>query len=188
MPKAETTATEPKRMSDEAVRAKTGRTWPEWFAILDAAGARQWSHKQIVAYLSQEHGVGPWWQQSVTVGYEQARGLRELHEMPGGYQISVSKTIAAPAEALFDAWMDEATRARWLPDATFTARKATPGKSIRAAWADGTTSLDIQFYRKGENKTQVTAQHNKLAGGDEAERMKEYWRAALDRLKTLLER
>ena len=28
-------------ISDEAVRAKTGRTWGEWFAILDGAGARK---------------------------------------------------------------------------------------------------------------------------------------------------
>jgi len=26
-------------MSDEAVSAKTGRTWPEWVAVLDGIGA-----------------------------------------------------------------------------------------------------------------------------------------------------
>ena len=28
------------RMSDEAVKAKTGKVWKEWFAILDLAGAK----------------------------------------------------------------------------------------------------------------------------------------------------
>jgi len=28
------------RLSDAAVQAKTGKTWQEWFAVLDAAGAR----------------------------------------------------------------------------------------------------------------------------------------------------
>jgi len=42
-------------------------------AILDKAGAKKMDHKQIVAYLSEQHQVGPWWQQMVTVGYEQAR-------------------------------------------------------------------------------------------------------------------
>ncbi len=39
------------RMSDEAVKAKTGKTWKEWFAILDKAGARKLSHQDIVKYL-----------------------------------------------------------------------------------------------------------------------------------------
>jgi len=60
-------------VSNEAVRAKTGKTWPDWFAILDKAGARKMDHKQIVAYLNEHHQVGPGWQQMVTVGYEQAR-------------------------------------------------------------------------------------------------------------------
>jgi uncharacterized protein YndB with AHSA1/START domain len=187
MAKKEAMTAEPKRMSDEAVQAKTGHTWLEWFAILDAAGAQQMTHKQIVACLHNQHGVGPWWQQAVTVAYEQARGLRELHEMPDGYQVSVSKTIAAPAAALFEAWMDAATRERWLPGAAFTVRKATPNKTIRALWYDGATNLDVQLYPKGEQKTQVTVQHNKLADSDAAARMKADWAAALDRLKTLLE-
>ena len=33
------------------------------------------NHKQIVALLYAKHNVGPWWQQMVTVTYEQARGL-----------------------------------------------------------------------------------------------------------------
>ena len=68
--------TETTRMSDAAVQASTGKIWKEWFAILDKAGARKMDHKQIVAYLVKHHKVGPWWQQMVTVIYEQARGLR----------------------------------------------------------------------------------------------------------------
>jgi hypothetical protein len=29
-----------KRMSDEAVKARTGKVWAEWFEILDQAGAK----------------------------------------------------------------------------------------------------------------------------------------------------
>jgi uncharacterized protein YndB with AHSA1/START domain len=174
------------RMSDEAVQAKTGHTWPEWFAILDAAGAQQMSHKQIVAYLHGEHAVGPWWQQMVTVAYEQERGLRDKHQMPDGYQISVNKTIAATVAATYAAWEDQTTRQRWLSDA-LTIRKATPDKSIRTVWADGVSRVDVGFAAKGDGKTQVTVQHSKLADADTAAQMKTYWAAALDRLKGLLE-
>jgi hypothetical protein len=44
-------------ISDAAVYARTGRTWQEWFASLDAAGARKLAHKGIVAVLSKQHGT-----------------------------------------------------------------------------------------------------------------------------------
>ena len=33
-------------ISDEAVAAKTGKTWAEWIAVLDSAGAGKMDHKQ----------------------------------------------------------------------------------------------------------------------------------------------
>jgi hypothetical protein len=87
------------QMSDDAVQAKTGKNWKEWFAVLDKAGARKMSHQEIVKYLNTNEGVGPWWQQMVTVTYERARGLRDLHQKPSGYEISISRTVDAQCVA-----------------------------------------------------------------------------------------
>ena len=57
-------------MSDEAVKAKTGKTWKQWFEILKRAGASKMSHQEIVGLLTAKHNVGPWWQQMITVSYE----------------------------------------------------------------------------------------------------------------------
>ena len=38
---------EQKRASDEAVKAKSGKTWAQWFKILDKAGAKKWAHREI---------------------------------------------------------------------------------------------------------------------------------------------
>ena len=70
--------------SDEVVRANTGRTWDEWFALLDRWGGAQRPHPEIARWLVEEHGVGGWWAQGVTVGYEQARGLRDPGQRRGG--------------------------------------------------------------------------------------------------------
>jgi hypothetical protein len=53
------------RVSDAAVEAKTGKTWQEWLALLDAAGAREMDHKSIAAYLHKQLGVPGWWAQGV---------------------------------------------------------------------------------------------------------------------------
>ena len=52
---------EQKRSSDEAVKAKSGKTWAEWFKILDKAGAKKWQHKEIARFLYEKKRVSPWW-------------------------------------------------------------------------------------------------------------------------------
>jgi uncharacterized protein YndB with AHSA1/START domain len=173
-------------MSDEAVKAKTGKDWAEWFGLLDAAGAQGMNHKQIVAYLVEHHQVEPWWRQMVTVTYEQARGLRARHEKPGGFQIGRSRTLPFPPSRVFAAWADGAQRQEWLGAAGLTVRKATLDKSLRITWTDGETRLDVELYPKGDRKTQVTVQHSDLQDAEQAEQMKTYWSAALSQLEAFL--
>jgi uncharacterized protein YndB with AHSA1/START domain len=173
-------------MSDEAVESKTGKNWSRWFKHLDAAGAKKMTHQEIVGHLQDKHDVRPWWTQMIAVTYEQARGLREVHEKPEGYEISVSRTIAAPIGKAYKAWVDEKTRKKWLP-ANLIIRKATRHKTLRITWEDGKTSVAAAFMAKGENKTQVVAQHSKLSDAKVAAKMKKFWAEALDRLKETIE-
>ena len=175
------------RIGDEAVRAKTGKTWKQWFAILDKAGAGEMAHRDIANYLHQSLDVGPWWCQMVTVEYERERGLRQRHERPDGYQISRSKTLSVPVRNAYEAWSDARTRARWLKDSAFTVRRASAGKSMRITWVDGKTSVEVSFSAKGAGRSQVVVQHSKLADARLAERMKAYWGKSLDRLQETLE-
>jgi hypothetical protein len=174
-------------IGDEAVRARTGKDWAAWFRVLDRAGAKRMNHKQIVAHLREHYEISPWWQQSVTVAYEQARGLRDVHEKPAGYEIGRSRTIAIPVETAYKAWSQLRTRRRWLQDPEFTVRKSTPNKSMRITWVDGKTDLSTMFWYKGPEKCQVSVQHGKLRSAAAAARMKTYWKRNLDRLKELLE-
>ena len=174
------------RMSEEAVKSKTGKSWVELFKILDAAGAKKLGHKGIVAILNEQHSVGPWWRQMVTVGYEQERGLREVHQNARGFSVSASKTMAAPVMRVFNAWNDKKTRQRWLPKSDFEIRKATPGKSLRITWVDKKTNVDVGFYPKGKDKTQVAVQHDELADAKAVARMKGFWSKALASLQETL--
>jgi hypothetical protein len=177
----------PRKISDEAVKARTGKAWAEWFRILDAARAREMPHSEIATLLYEKHKVSAWWSQMVTVTYEQARGLRQAHEKPGGFEIGVSKTLDVPVAKAFAAWEDAKQRRRWLNGPGFTVRKATPSKSMRITWVDGKTNLDVYFNSKGAAKSQVAVQHNKLKNARDAARMKKYWTQQLEQLKTKLE-
>lgn len=175
------------RMSDEAVEAKTGKAWKEWFTILDRAGAKNMTHQEIATYLHTKHSVPPWWTQMVTVTYEQQRGLRDKHQRPDGYQISVSRTINAPLTKLFKAVNDDKSRSAWLDEKGLVVRKTTANKTMRVTWSDGKQNLEFYFYPKGDNKSQIVAQHSKIADAKTAAKMKTYWSKALDRLRQALE-
>lgn len=174
------------RITDEAVEARTGKNWSAWFKILDDAGAREMTHKEIVAYLREHFDVGSWWRQMLTVQYEQERGLRAKHEMQGGFQIGASKTMAVPADAAYDAWADDEKRRAWLPEDQLSISTKNPEKSVRGAWGGGPSRLDVYFYPKGDDRTQVTVQHSKLDDAQIADEMKAFWRKALGSLEAFL--
>ncbi len=174
-------------VTSAAVEKATGRGWGEWLATLDQAGAEKLPHKDIARFLQQKHGLTGWWSQMVTVGYEQARGLRLKHEKPDGFEISVSRTIAAPVDRAFAAWREAPLREQWLPRTPLTIRKATPHKSIRIVWSDDTL-LSVNFWPKGSLKCQVVPQHSRLASSETAERMKAFWSERLEALGAFLEK
>ncbi len=179
----------PSSPSDDAVRRATGRDWREWFSLLDKAGAASHDHTTIARRLGEKYPkLSPWWRQMITVHYERSRGLRVKHQkFDGSFSASASKTIGAPLAKLYDAWADARTRARWLPGAPLRIRKATRNKSMRITWDGGPTGLDVQFLAKGRSKSQVALDHEDLPNLAAVARKKAFWRAALERLKAMLE-
>jgi Domain of unknown function (DUF4287) len=174
--------------SDEVIRRNTGRAWDEWFALLDAWGAAERPHSEIARWLVEEHGVGGWWAQGVTVAYEQARGLRDPGQRRGGlYEVSATKTVNVPVERLYEAFADPAVRERWLPGASFEVRTARPTRSIRANWDDGSTRLLIAFTARGPAKSQVAVTHERVPDAGTADKLKTFWRERVAALKQVLE-
>jgi hypothetical protein len=63
-------------ISEQAVKAATGRGWAYWFKVLDRFDAKAKGHTLTARHLAEDHGLGPWWAQAVTIRYEWERGLR----------------------------------------------------------------------------------------------------------------
>ncbi|MCX5064568.1 DUF4287 domain-containing protein [Micromonospora lupini] len=185
---AGSTAAQTERIADDLIRARTGHGWAEWFALLDAAAATERTHTQIARHLVVEHEVPGWWAQTITVGYEQERGLRAPGQRRGGgFEASASRTVAVSAARLFEAFADETVRARWLPGVEVRVRTATAPRSFRADWAGGPTRVVVGFDAVGESKARVSVLHEKLVGAEQAAELKVYWRERLAALKALLE-
>ena len=175
-------------LSDAAVQKRTGCTWDKWVFVLDRAGAAEWSHRAIAEHVRRSYKIPDWWAQTVTVGYERIKGLRAIGQRrSGGYDATKSKTIAAPAAAVFKAFADARVRRTWLPGVKVKVRTATPGKSIRMTWDDG-TSVEVWLTSKGAAKTSAQVQHRQLTGKDDADARKRFWDERLSALRAQLER
>lgn len=174
------------RISDEAVKKTTGKIWKEWFSILDDEDSTSKPHKEIASWLSKNFDISGWWCQMITVQYERERGMREVHEKKDGFEAGKSKTFYHPIERVYKAWQDETVRKKWFEGPDFEIRTSTENKSIRITWPDQ-TNAEVYFTVKGEGKTQISIQHNKLPAASEVKERKKYWQKQINRLADFLD-
>ncbi len=195
-------------IGDEAVREKTGRGWDDWFAILDAWGAAEKGHAPIARHLAEDHGLSPWWSQTVTVRYERERGLREIGQRGEAFVATGQRTVAAPAEAVYAALTEPGQLSRWFTreaeaDLRVGGRYRNadgdrgeflvldPPHRLRFTWENPEhcpgTVVQADIVSKGPSKTTVRLEHAKLPDREGFEEMKEGWSWALDSLKSFLE-
>jgi hypothetical protein len=172
---------------DAKVRQNTGKGWRGWFRILDDWGAKDRTHTEIARYLMEEHGVPGWWAQSITVGYERARGMRAKYQTLGGsFQVSVSKTFPIGVGKLYRAFAETPQRNAWLERGTLKVRTTLRNRSVRFDFRDGTSRVVVSFDPKDRSKTTVTVQHERLPNARAVEEMRGMWKEHLKRLAEVL--
>jgi hypothetical protein len=175
--------------SDERIRERTGRGWEEWFDLLDAAGMAGLPHREVARWVAGQLGVVPlaWAAQAVTGSYERARGGRAVGQHDDGFRGSASRTLAAAAEQVFDAFVDPAARERWLGGAALSVRTATRPRSARFDWGDDGTRVHVVVDARPDGRSTVTVSHVRLPDADAAARTKAWWRERLSALQAQLE-
>jgi hypothetical protein len=174
------------QIGDEAVKAKTGKVWAEWFKILDGAGAKKMKHAEIASHLHTKLKVPRWWCQMVAVGYEKERGLRQTNQRgENNFNAGVSRVVQVKIGELYRAWADDKVRRSWLKDDTMEITTARRNKSIRAKWNE-TSRVSIMFYVKGDGKSQIVFDEFRIADAEEANRRKTFWIDAITRMQEFL--
>lgn len=96
-------------MSDATIEKRTGRDWRGWVETLDAAGAAAWPHGEIAAHVHEKLGIPGWWSQTVAVGYERIKGLREIGQRRGGAIAHKKLASGQDAEARKAYWGERLT-------------------------------------------------------------------------------
>ncbi len=196
------------RLTLQAVRQGTGREWAVWLGLLDAAGAPDWDHRGIVDHLEREYPeVSPWWQQSLAVAYERARGRRVLGQTAdAGYQVGVQRSVPVTAGRVWDVlttqpelWLGpdatvvfepgreyEVPPGEWGPGARGEVRVVKPGDRLRMTWQpEGWTeaaTLQIALSTAAPGRTRVQMHLEKLPDAGSREAVRARLRAALEQI------
>ena len=193
------------RVTDSAVKEATGRDWKGWMRALDAAGAGELNHKQLVAHLAREV-ESSWWQQSIAVAYEQARGKRVVGETADtGFQVGVVRTLPVGAQEMWERvatqperWLGagatltlepgagyEVPRRRGVPGVRGDVRVVKPGQRLRMTWQpDGWSkpaTLQLTLVPKARGVS-VHVHMEKLPDAKAREAMREHWSRVLEDL------
>ncbi|OJT24662.1 hypothetical protein BO221_14490 [Archangium sp. Cb G35] len=193
------------RVTDSAVKDATGRDWKGWMRVLDAARAGELSHKQLVAHLAREV-ESSWWQQSIAVAYEQARGKRIVGETATtGFQVGVVRTLPVSAQDMWERvaaqperWLGAGARLKLEPGAGYAVPKrrgvpgvrgevrvVRPGQRIRMTWQpDGwknPATLQLTLVPKARGVS-FHVHMEKLPDSKTREAMREHWSSVLENL------
>jgi len=181
-------------VTSEAVKKATGKTWDEWVDFLDSKGMAGKTHKEMALWLMEERLIeSGWWAQSVTLGYEFAKGRRVVGKtLDSGFQIGVQRMIPAPKEKIWSFLQSPMGKRLWTEDAMVEMRSLVEGEKMRMRWQpDGRstpTTLQISLYcpRNTTEKTQVRIHHEKLGSSNEREKMRGKWKKVLDELTKMV--
>ncbi|WP_167040765.1 hypothetical protein [Salinibacterium sp. ZJ454] len=155
-------------LSDEAMLKATGKAPDDWFALLDAEKATLWTHTEIARWLVDVQGVDGWWAQSVTVRYEQERGMRLPGQQGDGtFSVSATKTVPHPVPAVLDATIR-------LVSAEFGHAPSSSKSEVKRPYArwkvDGEAVLASLEDKNG--KTALNLTHSGIIDGSRVEHAK----------------
>lgn len=195
------------KVSTESVRKGTGKGWAEWITILEKAGAKNWTHQELVAFLKKKYRLSPWWQQGVAVGFEIATGQRrEGQNLKGEYGVLVSRTFPLGVKALWKLMTSPEGIATWLkPMGDFSlkvkqqyeveggvygeVRTLKAYERARLTWTEEewskATVLNLMFIPRTPAKSILVFHHERLVSSQQREEMRRYWRGRLEELLLL---
>jgi len=196
------------KVSARSVVKATEKDWDQWVSILNKAGAKNWTHQEIVAFLKKKYRLSSWWQQGVTLGFEIHIGRREEgRNAKGEYSLTATRTIDANPKHIWRVLNSPEGLKTWLnPMSEFELKKSqvfeceggifgevrtckAPVRG-RIAWQETDwikpSILQLYVVARPENRAILVFYHEKLPTARVRDSMREHWRESLANFKELI--
>jgi hypothetical protein len=185
--------------TDESIIRATGKSWGEWFKILDDAKMSKLPHREIVLWLHDKglikRGKGwpkdksfnaGWWAQSIVVGYEEKIGRRVFGaKTAGNYTVTVGKSLDGSVDDALKQWdrlvkgKKEFNKIKVKGDSRTSSTK--DWRYWKVDMEDG-SKLMAGIGPKGDKQSAFSVTVDKLKGEKEVESWRAYWKKFLGKL------
>jgi hypothetical protein len=164
-------------VGDTSLLAATGQSREGWRTMLAAAGATEWKHNVIAAWLVTEHDVDPWWAQNITVDFEQHSGRRRPGQRADGrFEVTVSRRLPGDQQEALTHTVAAVSAALDSPATSVS----SGGTYFSARWKlDDKSAVTANVSPSSGGKTTVALTHTGLTGEDTMPAAKEFLRGAL---------
>lgn len=180
-------------VSEDKTIEKTGHGFEHWFAVLDRFDLKAKGHTAAAKHLGQEHGVGAWYAQAITIAYERAHGLRKPNQqVTGRFQASVSRVLPSDTRTTASAFSQRAARQRWLADDALATKldevlstkrlraRADGSYRLRFEWDGASVELRIDPH---DARSRIVADTTELPNEDALAEHRERWKRGLEALR-----
>ncbi|MFE5321281.1 SRPBCC domain-containing protein [Paenibacillus sp. NPDC056579] len=186
--------------SQQAVEADTGRTIASWMDVLSREAEKDWSHGQLVDYLTSVYEVGIEPAGRIADHYEEFKGNKPVGKTASaGYQVGVRRTYPVTAEAAWafltspegmKLWLGGLPALDFQPGQTFQSdegisgemRVVKPMQQLRLTWKkkdwDRPSTLQIRLIPTATGKLTISFHQENMADFYVRDEMKQYWENA----------
>lgn len=197
-------------VTDAACLKATGKKMAAWYSELDGKVAEGMKRRDAIEWIYLQTPKDMWWSTTLWVEFERSRGIVDKKDKHiEGYNICVTKTIAADVASVYQAWTNSASWQKWFGDkvkvqvkegGTFADANGNEGefsrvrenKDLRFTFkhpgSDFATKVDVAIADKGKGKTGITLTHARCQTRAEADGLRAAWGVAFESMKQLLEK
>lgn len=200
------------KVTDAECRKATGKTLKEWFKELEGHPEFNRKRREAIQLMYDATGRGSdvWWPTTIWVEYEKSLGIVNKKDgLAEGFNICCTKTISASVADVYKAWTSAKGLATWF-GSDVKAKIADKGpwsdgdgntgeflrvrenKDLRFTWnnsdAEAPTLVDVTFQDKGNGKTGLMLNHQRIQNRAEADGLRNAWSAAFEQLKATIEK
>ncbi|MEQ9188739.1 MAG: hypothetical protein RLP15_13475 [Cryomorphaceae bacterium] len=154
--------------------SESGRNWKQWFNELSSAKFVGLSCDEVEDVLVNQYGIERNWARRITNRFAAKHSFHSGEAEKPCFKISVRKTFDHPFnEVLWNAsqWLKSEQRA--------TDTALHNGNQLTCEWRTDHSKVAIRFTKKGESKTEMTLQHNRIHSRLDADTMRNFWEESL---------
>lgn len=167
-------------ITDHLVYARTGRSWEQWYELLDGMGAQGLPQREITEKLIADHALSKWWARSITKAFEYRIGRRLMRQVNSGtFQTSTSKTLPCDMDITLHFWKEHLGIAGSFNGISFISEPSVQQTGKWRYWkvelADG-SKVSVVIGEKPKGKSHLAVNHEKLEDAQAMGTWKSFWR------------